>query len=152
MPIITLCSSAAFYRQLVDVHAQLEARGYTAILPYSARGMKQAGNYEVVKSWYTNPDDYDKKADLVRRHFDEIAKSDAILVANYEKHGQPNYIGPNVLMEMGLAFYLRKPIYILNELPEDSPFEEELKGFRPIILHGELEAFQFSHPTSEKKS
>jgi hypothetical protein len=57
---------------------------------------------------------------------------------NDAKHGVAGYIGPNVLMEMALAFYQRKPIYILNGLPDDSPFEEELKGMMPVILKGDL--------------
>ena len=76
----------------------------------------------------------------MRAHFSEVNKADAILVLNYEKHGRRNYIGPNVLIEMALAFDQHKPIYVLNDLPEDSPFEEELKGMQPIILHGDITA------------
>ena len=71
-------------------------------------------------------------------HFKEVEKGDSVLIVNEEKHGVRNYIGPNVLMEMAIAFYLGKPIYILNDLPENSPFEEELKGFMPTILRGDL--------------
>jgi putative hydrolase of HD superfamily len=41
-------------------------------------------------------------------------------------------------MEMSLAFYQKKPIYILNGLPEESAFEEEILGFEPIVLNGSL--------------
>ena len=58
--------------------------------------------------------------------------------AYFEKHGVQNYIGGNVLMEMSLAFWLKKPIYILNELPEESAFEEEIKGMEPVLLHGDV--------------
>lgn len=67
-----------------------------------------------------------------------MAEADAILVLNYEKHGVQNYIGGNVLMEMALAFYLKKPIYILNEIPEQSNFLEEIIGLNPIVLRGDL--------------
>lgn len=138
MPTIVICSSANFYEHAVAVEARLEAHGFTVILPKSARAMKAAGDYTVRKTWYDNPDDYTHKRELMLAHFDEIARGDAILVLNYEKHGQANYIGPNVLMEMGIALHHHKTIYILNDLPENSPFEEELKGFLPIILHGDL--------------
>jgi hypothetical protein len=62
-----------------------------------------------------------------------------VLILNYEKHGQANYIGGNVLMEMALAFYQKKPIFILNEAPEDSTFLEEILGVLPVFLHGKLE-------------
>lgn len=138
MPTITVCSSANFYEKVVAIESQLTKLGFTVIIPKTARAMKAAGDYTVSKSWYDNPDDYHKKAELVRTHFAEIASGDAILVVNETKHGVANYIGPNVLMEMAIAFYLNKPIYILNDLPESSPFEEELKGFQATILHGDL--------------
>jgi len=40
-------------------------------------------------------------------------------------------------MEMGLAFYLKKKIYLLNEVPE-LPYKEEILGVKPIILNGDL--------------
>jgi len=100
--------------------------------------MKESGDFDVshYKTWYADAGDYHKKAELMHGHFDKVAAGDAILVLNFEKNGKQNYIGPNVLMEMALAFHLKQPIFILNEMPEDSPFEEELKGMMPIILHG----------------
>jgi hypothetical protein len=74
---------------------------------------------------------------MIRGHFEEIVKSDAILVMNYEKIGKPNYIGPNVLMEMAIAFYLHKPIYVLNGESEDSPLIDEILGLQPIFLEGD---------------
>ncbi len=140
MSTITICSSASFYQQVNDIVDQLVSQGHEVLVPHTAKVMKESGDYDVshYKTWFGNADDYTKKADLMRKHFDEVARGDITLVANYEKHGQENYIGPNVLMEMGIAFYLNKPIYIMNDLPENSPFEEELKGFMPTVLHGDL--------------
>jgi hypothetical protein len=142
MPIITVCSSANFYRQAVDIQAALQKSGYTVVIPATAEKMKASGDYDVshYKTWFADSNDYPKKAALMRGHFDEIAAGDAILVLNYEKHGVANYIGGNVLMEMGLAFYLNKPIFIINEIPEESSFVEEIKGFMPVVLHGNAEA------------
>lgn len=141
MATITICSSANFYRQAVDVQEQLASDGFTVIVPVTAEKMKEAGDFEVshYKTWFADEGDYDKKAALMRGHFDKVAAGDAILVLNYEKNGKANYIGGNVLMEMALAFYLKKPIFIINEIPEDSPFEEEIKGMTPIVLHGRIQ-------------
>ncbi len=78
--------------------------------------MKKTGNYneDDYKTWYKNKADYPKKAKLMRGHFDEIVKTDAILVLNLSKKGIDGYIGGNVLMEMGLAFHLKKPIFMDN--------------------------------------
>ena len=102
--------------------------------------MAQTGDYEVshYKTWFDDGADYHKKADYMRTHFDEIAQGDIVLVVNDEKHGQPNYIGANVLMEMSLGWYLHKPVYLYNDMPTDSPFEEEIKGMGARPLRGDL--------------
>lgn len=142
MPIITICSSANFYKQAIAIQEQLEKQaGYTVIVPDTANEMKRTGDYDVshYKTWFAEPDDYDKKATLMRNHFDKIAAGDAILVLNFEKNGKQNYIGGNVLMEMGIAFHLKKPIFILNDAPEESSFIEEILGMQPIFLKGKAE-------------
>jgi hypothetical protein len=143
MPTITICSSASFYEKTAEIQRSLEKAGYKVIIPAVARKMQQTGDFEVThyKTWFGNDDDYDKKASLMHGHFNEVVKGDAILVLNYEKKGVKNYIGGNVLMEMGLAFHFNKPIFILNEIPEESVFLEEIKGFLPTVLHGNIENF-----------
>jgi hypothetical protein len=73
----------------------------------------------------------------IKDHFVKITWSDAILVPNYEKDGVANYIGPNTLMEMGLALFLNKKIFLLNPIP-DMPSKEEIIGVNPVILDGDL--------------
>ena len=58
-------------------------------------------------------------------------------VCNYDKKDIKGYIGGNTLMEMGLAFFLKKKIYLLNEIPEIS-YKEEILGVKPIIIIGDL--------------
>ena len=142
MPVITICSSANFYEKAVALQEQLEKHsGYTVVVPDMANEMKRTGDFEVshYKTWFADPGDYGKKAELMHGHFDKVAAGDAILVLNYEKNGKENYIGGNVLMEMGLAFHLKIPIFILNEAPEESAFLEEILGMLPILLHGKIE-------------
>lgn len=139
-PTIVICSSATFYKHANQIKAELEAQGITTVVPKNALVMAERNDYDVshYKTWYDDENEYYKKASYMRGHFDEINKGDIVLVINDEKHGQANYIGPNVLLEMGLAWYQNKPIYILNNLPASSPFEEEIKGFMPVVLKGNL--------------
>lgn len=141
---ITICSSANFYRQAVDIQEQLTDKGMEVLVPDTAEKMKKSGDFDVshVKTWYRNRDDYHIKTELMQGHFDKVAAADAILVLNYKKHGVENYIGGNVLMEMTLAFWLKKPIFIMNEIPEESSFIEEIIGLNPILLHGNLESLE----------
>ncbi len=138
MSVITICSSANFYRQAVEIQLELEKQGYTVVIPETAEKMKRSGDFDVshYKTWFADADDYHKKAALMRAHFEEVEKGDAVLVLNYEKHGVANYIGGNVLMEMALAFFMNKPIFILNEIPKESAFLEEIIGMGPVVLHG----------------
>lgn len=110
------------------------------LIPATAEKMKQSGDYDVshYKTWFGDVNDYHKKTALMSGHFAEIEKGSAILVLNFEKHGKANYIGGNVLMEMAIAFYLNKPIFILNEIPEESAYLEEIIGLNPVVLHGNV--------------
>jgi len=143
-PIITLCSSVNFYKELVRIQADLEELGYTAIVPKTATVMKESGDFEVshYKTWFGNADDYHKKTALMRGHFNEVTKANAILVLNNEKHGRSGYIGGNVLMEMALAFHLNIPIYVFNPVDPESPFTEEIIGMGSIVINGDLNRIQ----------
>lgn len=142
MPCITICSSANFYKQVVDIEEQLKTMGFDVIIPYTAGIMKQSGDFDVshYKTWFGDKNDYHKKTDLMLKHFDKVSKGDAILVINNEKHGIDNYIGGNVLMEMAIALFLKKPIFLYNEVPDESPFLEEIIGMFPIALHGNIKS------------
>jgi len=143
---IVICCSGSFYRHANEVADQLELSGYSAEVPMTAEDMKKSGDYniEAVKSWYGNPDDFHVKTGKMRGHFDKVAAGDAILVINDTKNGQESYIGPNALMEIGLAFYLNKPIYILNKVPKLDKIPklasvyEEIYGLGAKFLDGDL--------------
>jgi len=141
-PIITICSSANFYRHAVDIQQQLEKQRYKVIIPHTAEKMKKSGDYDAshYRTWLKDSKDYPKKTWLMREHFKEVASGDITLVINNKKHGQANYIGGNVLMEMALAFHLGKPIYILNDIPDQSPFLEEIIALGAIPLQGNIKS------------
>lgn len=102
--------------------------------------MKKSGSFnaEDYKTWHKDLRTFKRKTYLMKNHFDKIASGDAVLVVNDEKRGIKGYIGASVLMEMGLAFYLSKPIYILNRVHEDGPVYEEVRAMNSIILDGNL--------------
>ena len=137
MPIITICSSASFYEQVIYVQTELITLGFEVLIPKIARVMQQSGDYDVMhyKTWFDDTRDYHKKTALIRENFGAIERADIVLVCNYEKQGEENYIGGNVLMEMTIAFYLNKPIYLLNDTPRNSSFLEEIiaVGAKPLF-------------------
>lgn len=145
---ITLCGSIAFQDEILSVKEKLEKLGHEVeIWPLELKDGQ--GNLIPVKEYYkirrtANEDKkwvWDRKAEAVLEHFDKVAWSDAILVTNYDKKDVKGYIGGNTLMEMGLAFFLKKKIYLLNQIPELS-YKEEILGVKPIILNGDLTKIQ----------
>lgn len=140
--IIAICASFAFYSHVSTVEDDLTSLGHDVRVPETAKAMKLAGDFNIDPLVSNEMSIIALKTEAIRQHFGEITSSDAILVVNDEKHGQVNYIGPNVLMEMGVAFALNKRIYILNELPKASPFISEIEALQPIVLLGNLRTIE----------
>ena len=59
-------------------------------------------------------------------------------VINPEKKGIKGYVGGNTLIEIGVAFFLKKPIYILNEVSSELSYKVEILGMKSKILNGVL--------------
>lgn len=140
---IFLCASMFFYKELVEVEKRLQEKGLTVIIPVSAQIMKEKNDFDVshFKGFQTEQTDI-KRAGFIRTNFQHIADSDCILVINNEKHHIQGYIGPNVLMEIGLAFYLKKQIYIWKPIEPTAPYEEELRIFDVVFIDQDLDKIQ----------
>lgn len=138
--IITICSSASNYRNVLEIEKQLKLLGFGVKIPKTANLMKKNNDFDVThyKTWFKNKDDYSKKTKLMLGHFKKVIESDAILVTNYEKNGIPGYIGGNTLMEMTLAFVNKKPIFLLNPIDENLGIKEEVYGMNSIFINGNL--------------
>jgi len=145
---ITICGSIAFFDEMVDMKSKLEEMGYRVDLP-PTEIKNEDGKMISVHEYYKLRKELDtsikwiweRKKEAIIDHFRKIEWGDAILVLNYEKNGISGYIGANTLIEMGLALWLKKPIYLLNEIPEISA-KEEILGMQPVILNGDLHSFE----------
>lgn len=133
---IFLCSSMSFYKKLVEIEKKLIAKGFTVNIPISAQTMKKNNDFEV--SHFKGVFSHKQKAGFIHKNFKKITQCDAILVINNEKNGIKGYIGANVLMEIALAFYFKKKIYIWNPIPEDAPYKEELLAFDVTVINQKL--------------
>lgn len=67
-----------------------------------------------------------------------VKDMDAIIVANYDKHGIPNYIGGNAFIEMAYAYILHKDLYLLNPIPEMPYYGTEIIAMKPVVVDGDL--------------
>lgn len=140
MKIVTICASASFYREVLEISDQLKKLGFKVKVPKTALRMKRTGNFEVSsqRTWLTNEKDYKIKTQLIKDHFKKVVAADIILVVNNTKHNQVGYIGGNVLMEMTLAFHLKKKIYLWNPPSKDSNYYEEIRGMNPVVINQDL--------------
>jgi hypothetical protein len=134
---ITICSSMRFANEIRAVKYELEKSGYTVFVPVD---MEDHINNPGLKNEVTP--DFLIKNNLIGDHFYKVSNSDAILVLNYPKNGIDNYIGGSVLMEIGLAYYLNKKIFLLNGLPDQNElsYTEEITAMQPVLLNGSLVA------------
>jgi hypothetical protein len=141
---ITICGSVAFNEEAIFVKKELEKLGHDVEM-WPLETEDKDGKVISVEDYYkirkkAENDEgwvWDMKAKEISRHFDKIVWADAILVLNYDKKEIKGYVGGNTLMEMGLAFFLKKKIYLLNNVP-DLSYKEEILGVMPIIINGNL--------------
>lgn len=131
---IMICCSKHFYDKILPIKQKLEENGYEIILPDSYEDpfieerLKQTDTKEHI-AW--------KKYMLIKQG-NKVKESDAILVLNFEKNGQKNYIGGATFLEIFKAFELGKKIFMYHPIPKNI-FEDELNGINPIIIEGDLE-------------
>jgi diphthamide synthase subunit DPH2 len=139
---ITICSSIDFTYEVKEIANKLEKAGHEVEIPLTSqrilRGEMTLEEFKEEKE--QNGDGFVRKVmdDVIRRYFEIIKNSDAVLVVNCEKNGTENYIGGNTFLEMGFAHVLRKKIYLLNPIPESS-YRDELVAMQPVVLNGGLE-------------
>lgn len=72
---------------------------------------------------------------LTKDNMNNVEKCDCLFILNYSHRGIKNYIGGNSFLEMIVAFYLKKPIYLLNEIPETMTYSEEIKSLYPKVVY-----------------
>jgi hypothetical protein len=137
--IITICGSMEFHEKMREVAKILNAAGHTVFMPKSIELMDTIG--------YVHPTADEEKIrakiqhDFIREHFRKIEKCDAILVLNYTKKRIKNYIGGNTFLEIGLAYWLGKKIFLLNPIP-DMDYMTELYAMKASVLNGDLAKLQ----------
>ena len=141
---ITICGSTAFIDEMESVSRKLEDLGHEVKFP-PVKVIDKDGNELLTSEYYKmkkttsfdDPEFWKTHTSRIRNHFNKVSWSEAVLITNYDKNNISNYIGPNTLMEMGVAFHLNKAIFLLNPVP-DTPWKEEVLGMQPIIIKGDL--------------
>lgn len=130
---IYLCASKSFYDKVADVKVALEKLGHVVTPPNGYDEPQAEAKYQSMST-----QEYaDWKSELIRHDGEVVKANDAVLVLNFEKNGQANYIGGAAFLEMFKAFDLHKKIYLYNPIPNNM-LQDEIIGLQPIIIAHDL--------------
>ena len=131
---IFVLGSMQFSEKMLTATKSLRKKGYVAITSKFIKEFigKSDKEKEVIKLRQKNDEDA-MKVDCM-----QILDSDAVLVMNFDKHGVKNYIGGNVLIEIGYAHILGKKIFLYNPIPDIPYYKTEIEAMKPIIIQGNL--------------
>src|SRR3989344_4599554 len=130
---IMICGSMTFAKEMLETKKKLERLGHKVNVPLDTQSHIE--NPKLIDDFESNYK-HVQETDIMKKCFNLIAKSDAILVLNRLKNGIKGYVGTSSLMEIGLAYYLNKKIFLLNSIPEsrDHRWAHELSIIKPTIL------------------
>lgn len=131
---ITIVSSMTFAKEIVETKKYLEDKWHTVWFP--------PNTYSCIEDIKNSTSlDFCIENNLLEKCFERIEKNDAILVLNYEKNWINWYIWGASLMEIWVAYYLKKKIFVLNELPNENKLKYvwEVYQAKPIILWWNLD-------------
>lgn len=136
---IYVLGSNSFAKEMVECKNQLCELGFEGSIHPDYEAFVYEGKNTVSTNHLPGENaDFKRAHDYIRQHYKHILENDAILIVNLEKKGIKNYIGGNVLMEMGQAYVNDKKIFFLNDIPENLSYLDEIKAMDPICLHGNL--------------
>ncbi len=133
MKIFLICSKV-FYSKIPPIKEVLEQAGHEITLPNAYDDPGTEARYREMGE----KEHAEWKAGMLKHSETVIKGIDAVLVLNFEKNGQENYIGGATFLEMYDAFRLGKKIYVYNDVPSGM-LKDEIQGFEPFLLHQDLE-------------
>ncbi len=138
---ITICGSIQFTKEMKELSDKLVEKGHVVEIPDGA--MRILSGERTMKEHLESVDKGEgykakMKYDAIRKYFEKIKESDCVLIANYTKKNIEGYIGGNTFLEIGFAYVLRKPIYLLYPIPEMA-YKDEIIVMSPIVINGDLD-------------
>lgn len=134
---IAIIGSVSFVNEMREVRDKLIKSGHEVSVPPSAELNQNKDYWNIFKE--KNIEDYKKiLRDRNLNYWKKIESVDAVLVLNLTKNNVKNYIGPNTLMEIAIAFEHDKKIFLFTDFPEDHFAEDELKYMNSIVINSDL--------------
>ncbi len=132
---IVIGGSMGFAKEQVEAKRVLEGAGHEVLV---TENIEKYVDSPAIKSSFEEELKISLEYDIMRDFFNKIAESDAFLVMNYPKKGIDGYLGASVLMEMGLAYYLKKKVFLLFPVDKEQGYALESAIINPLILNGDI--------------
>ena len=134
---IMIIGSMKFAEDMVKIKKQLDELGHNAKIPVGTE--PHLTDKEFVDNLDSNLE-FCITHDIMRKNFEQVADNDAVLVLNYKRNGIEGYIGISALLEMGVAHYLKKKIFLMQHTQSfnDARWAHEVAIMQPTILKGDL--------------
>lgn len=131
---IGVIGSMQHTEKMIALRDELNKLGHNAFVTTLAEPFigKTDNEKEKIKIWQK------RNKDAIREFWNLMQGADAVLVANYDKNGEKNYIGGNTFLEIGFAYVLNQKIFILNQIPDIKYYKTEIVAMKPTIVDGNL--------------
>ena len=131
---IAIISSMRHSEKMIEVAEELRKLGHECV--YSRFAPNFVGKDDIEKEKIKLDQKFNQ--DAIRDFWKKMQDCDAVLVLNLQRHGIPNYIGGNTLMEIGFAHVLNQKIFLYNPIPEIPYYKSEIEAVKPVIIKGDL--------------
>ncbi|HSW98862.1 MAG TPA: hypothetical protein VLF71_03415 [Candidatus Saccharimonadales bacterium] len=131
---IGVSGSMQFTEQQIELCKQLRALGHEVFMSDFADSYVGKTDEEKERLKIEHKNNYD----AIREYWEPMQDADALLVANFDKHGIKNYIGGNAFLEMGFAYVLNQKIFLLNPAPDMPYYGTEIVAMKPVVINGDL--------------
>jgi len=136
---ITICGSIKFAKEIIDVYDKVKSLGHEPVVHEQMKGLAEGTASQLVdKANGMESSEIKKKYNYIKWWYGAIVNSDAVLICNFDKNGIKNYVGGNSLMEIGFAHVNNKKIFLLNPVPDEVPYVDEIKAMVDVVLDGDL--------------
>jgi len=139
---IVICSSAFFVEKAEKIKEKIKSKHEVFLYPleveFNGKKISILDYYKLRKKKLTK-DLLKIKTELIKEHIKKIENSDAILVLNFDKENIKGYIGGNTFLEIVIAYYLNKKIFLWKKPSKKLPYYEEILALKPIILNESIE-------------
>lgn len=134
---LVICSSVTFYPELPALKKEFEALGLEVTIPIMAAEFERPVSPQEMKTLLNTENVTPaSKRHFIEAYFSEIEKGDLVLAYNKSKYQISGYIGPNVLMELSLGFFLKKQLFVWQAVSEKVHGAEELRAMDVHDLGG----------------